>query len=142
MKNEIQKMQEQIKELETELFSKKKELILLKAALNKAESEKYHLVDFVGKQYTFDKPYKWTHPQKEIFSDVAPKRFDYLQFNGTYTGKELNVIYEYSNLEDLLKFKDDSTYVTFVIPEEDFDKKFQNEVIPLGSIHELLSFEI
>lgn len=144
MNENIKKMQEEIKTLEAEIYSKKEGLMILKTALNKTESELYPLESFVGQQYTFDKPYKWQHPQRETFSDVAPKRFDYLKFNGTYTGQELNVIYENSGLpyDSELRFKDESKYATFVIPDEDFEETFSYEVIPFGSIHELLSFEI
>lgn len=142
MKSKIQEMKEEIKLLDAELYSKKETLNTLKTDLNKTESALYPLENFVGHLYTFDKPYKWQHPKKEIFSDVAPKRFNYLKFNGTYTGKELNYIYVDAGLEPELKFKDDSTYATFVIPDEDFYAELPNQVIPLDSIHELLSFEI
>lgn len=131
--NEIEQLEALIKEKSAKLSS-------LKRQKKDEESLKYRMSNFLGDNYSYDRPHKWNSPKIGILSQEDIVSFDYLQFNGIETGKNLNGLYEKEF------FENDSLYATFAVPEDDYldydENKNQDDYIELIKVYTMLTFKI
>ncbi len=105
--------------------------------------EKYNLLNFIGKEYFFTKPQKWTNVKKGIFNQDDFQYYNYMKLNGVYSGEEINSlnIFEFQP-EFTLNSNDE--FVLFAIPDEDYYESFHEKTkqIPLSNTWEILFFKI
>jgi hypothetical protein len=138
----IETKKDMILKLKLKLQEEEKELKLLLISNHKEESKTYSLSDFIGKNYVYDRPQKWSHPRGGLLDLENKNNFDYLNFNGVFSGKELQSIYMEGDFNNPTSFFDEEAlYVTFVIQDEDSDFE-AFEPIPLVSVYELLAFKL
>lgn len=142
MKDYIENIKNEIADIKEILEHKANRLLDATKELHKIETTLYPLDKFINQEYIFDKPYKWSKPKTNTFTENKLENFKYLKFNGLYSGDELNAIYDDSYNKPDIKFEEDQQYVTFSIPDEDFEEYSSQQPIPLCYIHELLAFKL
>ncbi len=137
----IEQLKKEYLELEILLKAKRKELDKAFAVQLEELGQKHSLQSFYGAEYIFDKPLKWQNPKKDTFTKEKFDSFNYLIFNGIFSGKEINTLYENTFYGDTISYPPDQMFATFVIPDEDYCGK-KGMQVPLHNVWELLMFKV
>lgn len=126
------------KELEVQFRAKQEELE--NAILNKLTSDgkKHPMSSFLGQVAIYDRPHKWTSPKTLIFNEDTLNTHEYLDFNGIFTGEEINSLYTEF---DIPPYNPTEQFYTFAIPEE-WSKIKKGHRIPINEVYELLIFKV
>lgn len=150
LNTQITDLEAQIKILEQEVSIKTDLCNQLKAQQLKETAELYPLSSFVGQEYLYDRPSKWNNPRLDTLEEADIEKFDYLQFNGIFSGTQINGIY-FDNFSERVVI-DSERFVMFAIKDDSDDFLFENAEtvskpsyvlpIPLDSVYTILLFKV
>lgn len=150
LNTQITDLEAQIQILEQEVSIKTDLCNQLKAQQLKETAELYPLASFVGHEYLYDRPFKWNNPRLDILEEADIEKFDYLKFNGIFSGKEINTIYFDNHSERVVV--DSERFVMFAIKDDSDEFLFEDAEtvskpsyvlpIPLDSVYTILLFKL
>ena len=150
LNTQITDLEAQIQILKQEVNIKTDLCNQLKAQQLKETAELYPLASFVGQEYLYDRPSKWNNPRLDILEEADIEKFDYLKFNGIFSGKEINSIY-FDNYSERVVI-DSDRFVMFAIKDDSDDFFYENAEtaskpsyvlpIPLDSVYTILLFKV
>ncbi len=134
--NEIESLNDSIKLQQSKLD-------ILNNKIFQEYKEKYNLSNFIGQEYFFTKPQKWSSVKKGILNKDDFQYYDYMKFNGVYSGEQINSLSIFEFQKDLTLNLNDK-FALFAIPDEEYSDFYfdKTKPIPLFNTWEILFFKI